>query len=206
MDSDTSQPLLADTEANLHPEQTKQAAINLSIFALDAAPSWTTRMAILFSIIVFSLLAGHMGEEGGATAVGILATVIWTPVTVATLIFLLYMGHRRNSGRKFGRTTIQVLVLCGLAVFWLFLSGVMIPVNSHYCVLRAWVREESCHLFTAAHVFAWLLIVSLFSAAYATYRRAVNIHGNTLVPLPAPPMVAAWRISNVADSEGVIKI
>ncbi|KAJ6520828.1 hypothetical protein B0H19DRAFT_1117221 [Mycena capillaripes] len=60
-----------------------------------------------------------MGDEGRATAVGILATVIWVPVTVVTLIFLLYMGHRRNSGRKFGRTTVQLLVLCGLTVFWL---------------------------------------------------------------------------------------
>ncbi|KAJ6581997.1 hypothetical protein B0H19DRAFT_521977 [Mycena capillaripes] len=123
------------------------------------------------------------------------------------LLFRLYMGHHRNSGRKFGRTTVQVLVLCGLAVFWLFLSGVMVPVNSQYCELRGWRRRgDSCRLFTAAHVFTWLLIVSLFSAAYATYRRAVNIHGRTLVPLPAPPMVAAWRISNVADREGAIKI
>jgi hypothetical protein len=50
----------------------------------------------------------------------------------------------------------------------------------------------------------------VFSAAYATYRRAVAVHGTELVRPPPPPMVPAWRLSGVADnetiSEGVLKI
>jgi len=51
-------------------------------------------------------------------------------------------------------------------------------------------------LFTTAHALAWFLIITLFGAAFATYRRAVNIHG-ALVPNPA--MISAWRLSDIAN-------
>ncbi|KAJ6520826.1 hypothetical protein B0H19DRAFT_1252146 [Mycena capillaripes] len=96
MDSDTSQPLLADTEANLHPEQTKASGHQPQHLCARCCSELDDKdfkinyrlililVAILFSIIVFSLLAGHMGDEGGATAVGILATLLLANVVYGT--------------------------------------------------------------------------------------------------------------------------
>ncbi|KAJ7185535.1 hypothetical protein C8R46DRAFT_381609 [Mycena filopes] len=221
MDSDT-QPLLADhddVEANLVHEHDSKAGpshqhehlctrCSAELNSNRTPSKWTPRhilllVAIFLSCLIFSLFVAQMAvnERAGVHRVFV---VIWTDVTATLLILLLYFGGRRHSHRKLNRTAVQIRVLCVLGLSWLALMAGIISDNVDR---RACGWSDSCGLFTAAHVFSWLLIVVLFSAAYATYRRAVTIHGSALVPIPrAPPMAPAWRLSSIADSEGSIKI
>ncbi|KAF7356241.1 hypothetical protein MVEN_00955600 [Mycena venus] len=212
MGSDT-QPLLADTEANLHhpssaaSPQTEHLCTRCSaqLGSKDYNQSTITwrlvlmLVAIFLCASVFSLLVAQMADQGQASVSGVFAT-IWTDVTVTVLAILLYMGRR--PGRWLGRTPVQVHVLCALGFSWILLIVGMIPENHYQCIWSG----TSCGLFTTAHVLTWFLAIALFGAAYATYRRAVKIHGATMVPDPSPPMVAAWRLANVGDNEGAIKI
>ncbi|KAF8190311.1 hypothetical protein K438DRAFT_1971187 [Mycena galopus ATCC 62051] len=136
---------------------------------------------------------------------------IWTHVTLAVLIVLLCMGRRRYSQHKLGRTVIQIRVLCALGVSWLLLMAGIITLNTNTDAMcgtrrsyyyRNYTRDDCRRLFYAAHAFSWVLTVTLFSAAYATYHRAVALHGTALVVPPLPPMVPAWRLSTVGDNEG----
>ncbi|KAF8216993.1 hypothetical protein K438DRAFT_1953871 [Mycena galopus ATCC 62051] len=213
MDSE-SQPLLADTEANLgnpgdsaagsfpQPEHvcarcsaemrscdSKEAKINWRLFLI--------LMAIFLSCSVFSLVVTQMAEAANANFVGI-SVAIWTDVTIAVLTLLLYFGRR--PGHKLGLTYVQVRVLCALGLSWIFLIVGMVGTNHSLC---RWA-SVSCGLFTSGHVLTWFLVITLFAAAYATYRQALTIHGTgtTIVPVP----VAAWRLANVGDGEGAVKI
>ncbi|KAJ7918634.1 hypothetical protein B0H13DRAFT_1992325 [Mycena leptocephala] len=100
----------------------------------------------------------------------------------------LYHGRRPES--RWGRNTVQVHVLCGLAASWIFLTVGMIPTNHNIC---NYYHQDVCGLFTSANILVWFLIAVLFGAA-------------NMVLHPTPPMVAAWRLSHVADAEGAIKI
>ncbi|KAJ7792415.1 hypothetical protein B0H14DRAFT_2931411 [Mycena olivaceomarginata] len=139
---------------------------------------------------------------------------IWTHVTIGVLFLLLWLGRRCYSHHRLGRTVTQIHVLCALAVSWLFLMAGIITLNTNTNSMCGWHwynRSDCRRLFYAAHAFSWILIITLFSAAYATYRRAVAVHGTELVRPPPPPMVPAWRLSGVADnerptSEGALKI
>ncbi|KAF7360404.1 hypothetical protein MVEN_00770300 [Mycena venus] len=158
--------------------------------------------AIVWCLTIFSLLVGHMavGERPKFTTVFV---TIWTFVTLPILLVLLIMGHRRHSRHKLGRTVTQIRVLCALAVSWLLLVTGLITLNANPSSTCGWWNRGDCRkLLTAAHAFSWILIVTLFSAAYATYRRAVSLHGTAMVLPPPPPMVPAWRLSGVADNEG----
>ncbi|KAJ6616854.1 hypothetical protein B0H10DRAFT_2035970 [Mycena sp. CBHHK59/15] len=95
--------------------------------------------------------------------------------------------------------------LC-LRCFTVVLVIAMVTQNTAAC--HHWGTSHAfCGLYTTSHVLSWFLAITLFGAAYAVYRRAVIIHGAALVPRPGPPpLVAAWRLSDVADGEGAIKI
>ncbi|KAJ7666268.1 hypothetical protein DFH06DRAFT_1386413 [Mycena polygramma] len=161
-------------------------------------------VAILFSVIIFALLVAQMAVAS-VSVIGIFV-VIWTDVTITTLAVLLHMGRRRNAHRKLGRTVTQIRLLSALGVSWLLLMVGMIVQNPHRSVCGGrWYDIDSCGLFTSAHVFSWLLIVTLFSAAFATYRKAVATHGTDMVPLPSPPLIPAWRLSTVADVSNVAR-
>jgi len=168
-------------------------------------------VAIVFCVTIFSLLVGHMAVGKRPTVVSVFVA-IWTHVTLAVLVLLLCFGRRRHAHRKLGRTVTQIRVLCALAVSWLFLMGGMIALNTDPDSMCGWWnrggwwndRGDCRKLFSAAHAFCWILIVTLFSAAYATYRRAVTMHGTAMVLPPPPPMVPAWQLSGVADTEGAI--
>ncbi|KAF8190315.1 hypothetical protein K438DRAFT_921799 [Mycena galopus ATCC 62051] len=164
--------------------------------------------AFLWCIMIFSLLVAHMviGERPNVITVFV---AIWTHVTLAVLIVLLLMGRRRYSHHKLGRTVTQIRVLCALGSSWLLLlAGVVTlhPNSDAMCYPGGGYynyRHGDCRrLFKTAHGFSWILTVTLFSAAYATYHRAVALHGTALVVPPPPPMVPAWRLSTVADKEG----
>ncbi|KAJ6488056.1 hypothetical protein C8R45DRAFT_986438 [Mycena sanguinolenta] len=66
-------------------------------------------------------------------------------------------------------------------------------------------RDNCRRLFYASRAFAWILTATLFSAACATHRRAVAVHGTTMTIPPPPPMVPAWRLSSGADNEAPSK-
>ncbi|KAF7344562.1 hypothetical protein MSAN_01938200 [Mycena sanguinolenta] len=158
--------------------------------------------ALLWCILVFSLLVGHMavGERPNVITVFV---AIWTHVTLVVLIVLLCVGRARYAHHKLGRTVTQIRVLCALGVSWLLLMAGIITLNVNPNSMCGWYNRGDCRkLFYAAHAFSWILVVTLFSAAYATYRRAVAIHGTTMTIPPPPPMVPAWRLSNVAETEG----
>ncbi|KAJ7169136.1 hypothetical protein C8R43DRAFT_119063 [Mycena crocata] len=110
----------------------------------------------------------------------------------------MYFGRRHQSHHKLSRTVVQTYVLCALGFPWIFFVLGVVSLNSSGDIC-GWNRR-SCGLFTAAHFLSWVLVVVLFSAAYATYRRAVAFHGSTIVPVASS--VAAWRISGVAEGPG----
>ncbi|KAJ7359208.1 hypothetical protein DFH08DRAFT_845407 [Mycena albidolilacea] len=209
------QHLCSRCENELDSQSFKTTPRHLLIFA-----------AILFCIIIFSLFVGHMAveptamyfrngrafyvpAEKRANVITVFAA-IWTQGTLGVLLLLLCMGRRRHSHHKLSRTVTQIRVLCALAVSWLFLMAGIVTLHTSTGSRCGW-NGDCQRLFFAAHAFSWILIVTLFSAAYATYRRAVTVHGTELVRPPPPPMVPAWRLSGVADnerpiSEGVLKI
>ncbi|KAJ7314370.1 hypothetical protein DFH08DRAFT_895285 [Mycena albidolilacea] len=214
-DSDSTKPLLSDVEANLGPapeghsySQTEHLCARCSDH-LDSSRDYTSELlkftwrlililtAIFLASTVFSLLVAQM-TEGGPSVISIFV-VIWTQVTIAVLGLLLYFGRRPQ--HKLGRIGVQVHILCVLALSWIPLIVGLLATNSRVC----WWGGATCGLFTSAHVFVWFLVIVLFGAAYATYRRAVKMHGSALVPLPSPPMVPAWRIASLGG-EGGIKI
>ncbi|KAJ6488053.1 hypothetical protein C8R45DRAFT_264759 [Mycena sanguinolenta] len=167
--------------------------------------------ALLWCILVFSLLVGHMAVGDKPNVISVFVA-IWTIVTFAVLIVLLCVGSSRYSGYKLGRTVTQIHVLCALGVSWLLLMAGIITMNANpNSMCGRYYRGDCRKLFYAAHAFSWILTITLFSAAYATYRRAVAIHGATMTIPPPPPMVPAWRLSSVADNEesmreGTVKI
>ncbi|KAJ7464520.1 hypothetical protein FB451DRAFT_1403191 [Mycena latifolia] len=162
-------------------------------------------VALVLGSLIFFFDVLIMGL--GAFSVLQLFIALWIDVTITTLGLLLYMGRRRKSpgnGKlaRLGGTAAQIRVLCALGFSWiLFISGTM-KLNARFC---NW-GSVACGLFTTIDVLIWILMIVLFSAAYATYRRAVAIHGTNMVPILTPPMVAAWRLSDIADGEGAIKI
>ncbi|KAJ7117489.1 hypothetical protein C8R44DRAFT_854368 [Mycena epipterygia] len=127
---------------------------------------------------------------------------LWTDVTVIVLAVLLYMGRHREPRPKLGHAIVQIRVLCALACSWIIFLVAMISQNGIAC---GWgFSHATCGLFTTVHVLSWFLLFVLFAAAYATYHRAVTIHGTVMVPLPAPPpMIPAWYLASVADGERV---
>ncbi|KAF7360401.1 hypothetical protein MVEN_00770000 [Mycena venus] len=190
MDSDSHAPLLADVESSV--AGLSQAHLcSRCTGELDSPEHRSTfettprhvfmSVAILFCIIIFGLLVGHfvVGHRPNVLTVFI---VIWTDVTLVILAVLLNKGRRCHVQTKLGRTVTQIRALCALAVSWSFLVIGMLSEENSSDICR-WRYNADCRaLFTAAHVFVWLLIATLFAAAYATYRRAVAIHGSTMVP------------------------
>ncbi|KAF7344558.1 hypothetical protein MSAN_01937700 [Mycena sanguinolenta] len=121
--------------------------------------------ALTWYILLFGLLIGHM-----VTDVITVFVTIWARVTLAVLIVLLFVGRRCYS-HKLGRTVNQIRALCALGASWLLLMAGIIVLNVN--------TNADFMVFYAAHAFAWILTVTLFSAAYATYRRAIAVHGTT---------------------------
>ncbi|KAJ6588822.1 hypothetical protein B0H19DRAFT_1101300 [Mycena capillaripes] len=209
MDSEN-QPLLADVEAPADAGRSEPQAqhicsrcsseMGIQRESGDFSITWRHILifvAIMFSGIIFTLFVLQM-KIHEPNVLTVLVTV-WTGVTNTILVVLLYMGGRHKS--KLGRTVTQIQALCALGFSWILLMLGMITQNGNPEIC-GW-NFRACDLYTTAHVFSWFLIVILFGAAYATYRRAVKIHGST--PIPVPP-VPAWRLSTVADGEGAIKI
>ncbi|KAJ7763629.1 hypothetical protein DFH07DRAFT_396383 [Mycena maculata] len=159
--------------------------------------------AIVLSVTIFALAVAEMSTARRFRSPSILQifVALWTDVTITMLIILVYMGRRREGRSKLGRTTVQIRVLCALACSWIVFMIAMMTQNARAC--DRWSHSRlTCGLFTTIHVLSWWLIIILFSAAYATYCRAVRIHGSTVVAVP----VAAWRFSDIADGEGSITI
>ncbi|KAJ7763590.1 hypothetical protein DFH07DRAFT_812541 [Mycena maculata] len=163
--------------------------------------------AIVFSVTIFALAVAEMSTDRRFRSPSILQlfVALWADVTITMLIILVYMGRRRDRHHKLGRTSVQIHVLCALAFSWIVFMLAMTAENSSAC---EWgTSKTSCKLFTAVRALSWSLIVILFSAAYATYRRAVIMHGTNMVIISAPPpQVAAWRLSYITDGGGAIKI
>ncbi|KAJ6517798.1 hypothetical protein DFH09DRAFT_233093 [Mycena vulgaris] len=172
---------------------------------------WTPRhiliiVAMVLSTLMFTFSVAEMATAYRFESPSILQVFValWTDVTMSFLGLLLYMGLRHESRRKLGRTDVQIKAMSALAFSWIIFMLPMMAENPEAC--HGWrTTSETCGLFTTVHTLAWFLIIVLFGAAYATYRRAITIHGNRMVPLPAP-LVPAWRLSDIADSEGAIKI
>ncbi|KAJ7079034.1 hypothetical protein C8R43DRAFT_1053208 [Mycena crocata] len=221
MDSDT-QPLLADVDYHIkhqdsrarHESQPQRFCARCSS-ELEANRELKTSfgirhgsifLAIVLCVIMFILAVSEMSTTWWFRSPSILHifVAIWTDVTITVLAVLLYMGRRRNVSHKLGRTIVQIRVLCALGFSWIVFIFAMIALNHEACRWRS--SGATCALFTIDHVLAWLLSITLFSTAWATYRRAINIHGTHMVPIPTPrPLVAAWRLSDISD-EGAIKI
>ncbi|KAJ7103799.1 hypothetical protein C8R44DRAFT_987998 [Mycena epipterygia] len=164
-------------------------------------------VAIALSCMMFILSVAEMGSAWRFKAPSIvqLFVALWTDVTITFLALLLYAGRRGDSRPTMGRTTVQIHVLTALACSWIIFMVAMLTQNSGACAWRS--GPAACGLFTTVHVLSWFLIFVLFTAAYATYRRAVTIHGTTMVPLPVTPtLVPAWRVSHIAGGEGSVKI
>ncbi|KAJ6530048.1 hypothetical protein DFH09DRAFT_1327009 [Mycena vulgaris] len=174
---------------------------------------WTPRhiliiVAMVLSTLIFTFSVAEMATAHRFESPSILQVFValWTDVTVTFLGLLLYMGRRRESRRKLGRTDVQIKVMSALAFSWIIFMVAMMTQNREACHHNLWrPTSETCGFFTTVHILSWFLIIVLFGAAYATYRRAITIHGNRMVPLPAP-LVPAWRLSDIADGEGAIKI
>ncbi|KAJ7699030.1 hypothetical protein B0H17DRAFT_1049956 [Mycena rosella] len=87
---------------------------------------WTMRhsliiVAIILSSVIFIFSVVEMSTARIFRGPSILQifVVIWTDMTITYLALLLYMGRRRQAGRrKLGRTVAQVRVMCALASSW----------------------------------------------------------------------------------------
>ncbi|KAF7370262.1 hypothetical protein MSAN_00657300 [Mycena sanguinolenta] len=229
MDSKT-QPLLTDVEANLgRPENSPsapdpQAEHVCARCSAQLEPrngkevkiTWRLILILLanfFAITMFSLVVAQMAEARRASVVGVLAA-LWATSTVVVLGLLLYTARR--PGHKLGRTIVQIYVLCALAFTWILSLVGMITQNTRECAWHwyrvSWgngrmssghyVNTVSCALFTSADVLTWFLIITLLGAAYATYRRAITMHGTSTTMVS----VATWRLANAGEAEGAIKI
>ncbi|KAJ7892736.1 hypothetical protein B0H14DRAFT_956056 [Mycena olivaceomarginata] len=194
--------------SNLIPHPLQEHLCTRCVHEVDAAGDKTTleitlrlvsmSAACLLSITIFGLLVGHF-TVGHRPNVLTIFIAVWTDVTATSVLALLIMGRHR----KLGRTVTQIRVLSALAVSWIFLLFAMISQESSSDIC-GWRNYTNCHgLFTAAHVLSWFLMITLFAGAYATYRRAISIHGTGTVPLPGPPMIPAWRLSVVAENQGI---
>ncbi|KAJ7117476.1 hypothetical protein C8R44DRAFT_790804 [Mycena epipterygia] len=126
---------------------------------------------------------------------------LWLYATVTLLAILLFMGRRQESSPMLGRTIVQIRALCALACSWIIFMVAMATQNGMACERWSWAADATCGLFTTVHVLSWFLIFVLFAAAYATYSRAVTIHGVQVMVL-----VPAWQLANIADGQGAIKI
>ncbi|KAJ7509714.1 hypothetical protein B0H11DRAFT_1256114 [Mycena galericulata] len=159
-------------------------------------------LAILISCLMFAFAVVVLAASRyfHATRILQLFVALWTDVTITSLILLLYMGRRRETPHPLGRTTVQIYVLLGLACSWIIFMVAMLTQNEIAC---GW-GSIICGFFTAVHVLSWILVITLLLAAYVTYRRAVAIHGSKIVVVPSH--VPAWRLSDIADGEGAIKI
>ncbi|KAJ7509728.1 hypothetical protein B0H11DRAFT_2270110 [Mycena galericulata] len=166
-------------------------------------------VAILLSILMFAFAVVVMStpRRFGSPIVLQLFVAHWAVITIVFLGVLLYMGRRRETPHPMALTSVQIYVLIGLACSWIVFIIAMLTQNGTAC--HTWKYSHlTCGFFTTVHVLSWFLAIILFLAAYATYRRAVTIHGTALVtvPAPPPPKVEAWRLSNIGDEEGAIKI
>ncbi|KAJ7289203.1 hypothetical protein C8J57DRAFT_1276980 [Mycena rebaudengoi] len=136
-----------------------------------------------------------------------LFVALWSVPTIAVLVILYCMSRIRDSPVPVLSNTLnQVCIVSALGLTWFILVVAMLTQNTEICT--GWGKSHvGCAMFTTSHVFSWVLFIALFYTAYAIYSRAVAIHGAALVPLPGPPpVIAAWKLSVVADDEGVIKI
>ncbi|KAJ7918635.1 hypothetical protein B0H13DRAFT_283349 [Mycena leptocephala] len=112
-------------------------------------------------------------------------------------LFRLLRGRTPGSQHILSRTITQIYVICALGMSWIGIVCTQIAINTNVC------RRDSavaCVLFVISNISSWSLFLTLFGAAYAMYRRAVALHGNTMVPVPSPPLVPAWSLSHISDS------
>ncbi|KAJ7289183.1 hypothetical protein C8J57DRAFT_1276941 [Mycena rebaudengoi] len=185
------------------------------------ASRWTPRhkliyLAIIISILIFIFEVVEMlvtPGNPGWTHLGVpLIAALLCDVTYAVLFFLLKFGRRRGSNRWLARTTTQIGVFSALGLAWEMMAVAMLVLNKEACGQDPWRRysknkEAACGLYTTSHVFAWILCIILYTAAWMVYSRAVSLHGKAKVPRPGPPpVIAAWRLTDVADGEGSIKL
>ncbi|KAJ7117475.1 hypothetical protein C8R44DRAFT_879038 [Mycena epipterygia] len=226
MDSDT-QPLLADADLGPVPVDRSDAgrsqphhvcarcSSHLESQDYKGSNTWTHRhrliiAAIVICCIMFALSVAEMSTVRHFTSPSVLQVFVslWLYVTVTLLAILLFMGRRQESSPMLGRTIVQIRVLCALACSWIIFMIAMATQNGRACQRYNWATSPAtCGLFTTVHVLSWFLFLVLFAAAYATYSRAVTIHGAVMVPVPAPPpLVPAWQLANIADGQGAIKI
>ncbi|KAK7044640.1 hypothetical protein R3P38DRAFT_2879929 [Favolaschia claudopus] len=174
-------------------------------------------VAICWCFIIFGLDVGYMTVSIYTASISIVVA-IWVNVTLFLLVALLWFGRLRYSHHPLSRTGAQIKVLSGLAVSWLLLMVPIMKMNFHRdtCLSSPWpiitldahgemsglVWQYDGHcvrLFTAAHAFSWILIVTLLLAAYTTYCRGVQPLG---AAEDALPLLQDCRLSDAADAEG----
>ncbi|KAJ7455759.1 hypothetical protein FB451DRAFT_1564795 [Mycena latifolia] len=156
--------------------------------------------------MIFILAVAEVITGAGPRSPSILQifVALWTDLTFTFLALLLYTASRREPSESLSRPAAQIFVLSGLGFSWIVFILAMLTQT-----LRACAGDlVACSLFTTIHLLSWFLMITLFSAAYATYRMAADdSHGASMVlPTAGPHFVEAWRLSNNADSEGAIKI
>ncbi|KAJ7066200.1 hypothetical protein C8F01DRAFT_696228 [Mycena amicta] len=156
------------------------------------ASVFSTTLFIL-SIVVMALSYRFYAGE--------LFVCLWAFTTQTVLFALLYAGwpRRRRPLPKLSKATAQIKVLCLLAFSWMPLATGAI-VESHQACTWGYL----CGAFVWVDLLIWFLMIVLFGAAFATYRRAVKIHGKELVQ--NPNKIPAWRLSEVNGVEGAVKL
>ncbi|KAJ7289184.1 hypothetical protein C8J57DRAFT_1276943 [Mycena rebaudengoi] len=173
--------------------------------------NWLLSAAIFISTCIALLEVSDLAiaPEFGTSSTLPLVVVVWSTVTIAVLAVLVHVSRLSGSDRMLGRTTTHIFALGGLGVSWQSLVVAMpFHTNKEACSFDSAGRSynnkvANCALFTTSHVLAWFLWITLFSAAFAIYRRAVSIHGKAMVPRPG--VVAAWRLSDISEEEAYTK-
>ncbi|KAF7308244.1 hypothetical protein HMN09_00672300 [Mycena chlorophos] len=160
--------------------------------------------SIIFCVVLFVLSIVNMAT-GYDFFVGELFVCLWAFFTEFVVATLIYAGWRRRKVGKFmlklSKNTTQIAVLCLLALSWIpITTGTIIEANR--ACSWGWYRE--CTLFVLVDIFVWFLMIALSGAAFATYRRAVKMHGRELVD--NPNKIPAWRLSEVNSVEGAVKL
>ncbi|CAK5276935.1 unnamed protein product [Mycena citricolor] len=139
--------------------------------------------------------------------------VISSLPSVFLLVLLLFRPRRPT---LFTPTITQIQILTSLAIVWIVLlmlthAGKIATCRGNAGVLEGVFelaveeldlelgqRMSTCALYRAEHWVMFVVPTSLLLGAFATYRRAVRVHGKGLVPLPVKtPMVEAWRVSSI---------
>ncbi|KAF8216992.1 hypothetical protein K438DRAFT_1798120 [Mycena galopus ATCC 62051] len=168
---------------------------------LEYGMSWGRKLAYCATCIsscIFALslaeffAAGHYNRFTGICQIFV---AIYSVLTSLTMMILLLLGRTRGSRHTLARAVSQIYVLCGMGLTWIGVECTLVAINDKvYGRTSAWIY----FVFVIENILCWSLFITMFGTAYATYRRAVTVHGDKLVTVVEP--VAAWTLSHISDS------